>query len=978
MPRLALALVASALFLLAAAPAGASFFGTNGKVAWLTTSGALMVDDPYDEAAAAPLANAAPAKGFPDQPGAYRSPPAWSPDGTRIAYTEALTDTSPYPDHSAVFVINADGSGRKQVSHPFAAVVPSCDVCDDGERTYDYSPVWKDDNTLAFIRFVIPDDEATHVSIGGTSVWTVGVDGGGESMLKHVHKDTGLFQSIVWPNTWSEPISVFVAKGIGFQMRKVVSQEIWATELGFTDVDASPDGQKIVYGAATASGQQLVVKEKDGTQIERFSTGLHQAKARFTPDNNGLIREGCAKDRDGVDHCGFITHRIPDPDADVREDDPVELPYVDMDLGKFAGPDQPGMRGNMDIQGQDLPLIYVPGFLGSEIQCDGSNVWMPLVPPLVMGPMSLTSDGKGNQHCPSAGPTGKPVDKFLGADVYGHADDWLEAMHPEGGWKTYGWDWRKAPQESLAEFDALIDQMLTKELLVKQGTKRVSLVGHSYGGLLIRAYIDEEARAKKVGRVLTVGSPYHGSAKPIFGSAFGVELPSFGALDAMIVNADMKAFMVNLSGAYHLFPSDNYGGWLTVNQKLLDQTEVANFVQQTGGNAELLGSAFQTHRDMLDGFYDRKGKIDYRAVTGIGLLTVGKVNLLTDPMDEDKWIAGVHYEDGDGTVPGRSATQGPIGTSDPMGDDVHIQNRCGIAHMDQTKDKVVQGAYAQFLIFGRLPRKLPATNCKPQGKEIEVYRGLEIPAPTGGTGLAPAGRAAAGGPMPVQDAAFADLVDVMELPGRTLIVTDDSRSVPLSFEGDDIEFAVTAIDGSARGRKATYGPLSGDIVVDDGDAGLPVVTVDGQPVAPVTDTGAGGDGGGDGDGDGDGGGDGGGAGGEDKPTVEPTPVPTASPTPAPTAAPTAEPTPVKVVIATKKAKARKGVVTIKLTAGGPFSGNLVLTAKKLGRIGSAKVALTKAGTVTVKVKLSAKARRAKKLAAVAALGGATAKLTIVR
>ncbi len=941
-----LVLLVIALSLLSAAPADAAFWGSNGKVAWIAKGGGLMIDDPYDEAPAKQIAQAS--KGFPDQQNAPRSAPAFSPDGTKIAFTMAIPDTSPYPDHSAVFVIDANGEDPpKQISQPYPGVVP-CDDCDNGEVTWDLSPVWKDDNTIAFIRWVAADDEATHVAEAGTSVWTATLSGGGGGLYKHIHKDTGLYQSIIWPNTWTEPLAVFLAKGQGFSLRKVMSGSTFATELGFNDVDASPDGRHITYGAQTMSGPQHVVVTDGGKQVERFQNGVFPAAmARFTPDNNGLLMEGCAQDRDGAEHCGFVTHRIPDPDADVREDEPVNAPYVDMNLGTMAVVDQPGHRALFDIQSQDLPLIYAPGFLGSQILCDGQSIWMPPTPPLVMSPMSLTSDGKGNASCPGAGPSGEVVDKFLGADVYGHANDWLEAMNPDGGWATYGWDWRKAPQESLADLDGLIDEMLKKDLLVEQGTTRVSLVGHSYGGLLIRAYIDEEARAKKVGRVLTVGSPYHGSAKPIFGSVFGVELPSFGALDLMIDNADMKSFMTNLAGAYHLFPSDNYGQWLTVNQTPLGQEGVANFVQQTGGNAGLLNQAWGTHRDMIDGFYDRKGKIDYRAVTGIGLMTVGRVNLLDDPLKPGAWIAGVHYEDGDGTVPGRSASQGPIGTDDPLGDDIHIQNRCGIGHMDQTKDKVVQGAYAQFLLYGRLPRRLPAANCPPEGKEIQVYRGLEIPAPSPAVAGA---QASAGGTPTLSDLEQAGKIDVLDLPGRTLIVTDAARPVPVAFTAENVEFAVTDLKGTQRGKTVEYGPVSGAIAID-GD----VVKVDGKvvegeviggkpddPKDPVVD----------------------------KPKVEPTVTPTVTPQ--------VTVKPASATIAGGKLRAKKGVVRIKVTATGPFSGTLVLKAGKLGKVGSAKVSLAAAGSVTVKVKLSAKARRARKLRAVATLGAATAKLTIRR
>ena len=70
-------------------------------------------------------------------------------------------------DHSAVFVINADGSDRRQVTTPFPGKVDSCPTCKDHESAWDAQPVWKDDNTIAFVRWVAAGDNADARGPGG-------------------------------------------------------------------------------------------------------------------------------------------------------------------------------------------------------------------------------------------------------------------------------------------------------------------------------------------------------------------------------------------------------------------------------------------------------------------------------------------------------------------------------------------------------------------------------------------------------------------------------------------------------------------------------------------------------------------------------------------------------------------------------------------------------------------------------------------
>lgn len=922
-------LLAAALLALPAA-ANAAFSGSNGKLAWVD-DGQLWVDDPYDDTGPEPLTSAAETQN--ERPSAPASPPAWSPDGTKIAFTDAIPDTSPYKPHTAVFTINADGTGRTQVTRPYPAVVP-CDDCENGEQTWDLAPHWTPDGRVAFIRMVAADDAATHRSQVGTSLWIAGQG----APLAHLHPDNDeLLRSFVWPEGSTQAYGI-VATRRGFELRSLPANTPIARELGMTDLDASPDGKRLVYRAVGPGGTRIQVVERDGGPAHSFDPGVTGGtQVRFAPDGNGLLLNGCAKDRKQRQHCGWYTHRLPDPERDVRPDDPVAVPYLDGNPAAGDTVDIPGGRSMIDVQSQDLPVIYAPGFLGSEIQCGGQNVWMPAAPPIRLAPIAMSPDGQREAACPTAGPTGRPVDSFAGSDVYGHAEDWLRDIDPAGGFTVFGWDWRKAPQDSLGRLDAEVTRLLENDLPKRQGARRVAMAGHSYGGLLIRTYVDDPARAKRVARVLTVGSPWWGAPKPLMPLAFGVETPGFSALDLFIGNDDMRRFMRTIPGAYHLLPSDNYGGWLTRKGAMQDQDGVAALLWQVGASPNLFAAARRNHRDVIDGFFDDEGRIDVRAVVGVGLMTVEGVDVspADDPMEAD---VALRYGSGDITVPVRSASQGPEGTQTPLGDPIHIQHQCQVEHMDQTKDEVLQEAYGEFLKDGRRPRKMPARPCKAEGKELKIYEDLPLGAPDSARRqVATAGTDAAGAPLSLADAERQGLADVMPLPGgQTFAVTNAARPVELTFRANGTRFEITDLSGSERGATRTYGPVTGNVVVGTG-AEAPIVTVDGRAVLPEG-TGA---------------------------TPAGPPADTAGPLPGGGAASRpAYGTPPRsaVKLAARLAVPRvlrvdrRGRVRVVLTAGATARGTLTVRDARGRRLGAARVKVAKAGRAAVTVTLSRAAR----------------------
>jgi TolB protein len=84
----------------------------------------------------------------------WDSEPAWSPDGKRIAYTSAGSNTP-----RAIYVMNADGTARRRLTFG---------------RTGDGSPAWSPDG-----REILFTCEANRIS----DICVVGVDGKGRLRL---------------------------------------------------------------------------------------------------------------------------------------------------------------------------------------------------------------------------------------------------------------------------------------------------------------------------------------------------------------------------------------------------------------------------------------------------------------------------------------------------------------------------------------------------------------------------------------------------------------------------------------------------------------------------------------------------------------------------------------------------------------------------------------------------------------------------
>ncbi len=225
---------------LAAAPAAvAAFPGLNGSIAF-ERGGQVFVKNPGDVSGGDPLTTLG-----------SNEDPAWSPDGTRIAFVS--NRAGPFD----VYVMNADGSGQARLTF---------------ETLDAHHPAWSPDGTrIAFdgnnpsqdIVVVNANGSGRHVVAGGDNIqnnpsWTAD---GARIVFRDFSQGTGL-STVAADGTGRVPLIADASQPDvspdGTRIAFVRSGEVWtagidgagatpATTLGGAAPAFSPDGALIVY-----------------------------------------------------------------------------------------------------------------------------------------------------------------------------------------------------------------------------------------------------------------------------------------------------------------------------------------------------------------------------------------------------------------------------------------------------------------------------------------------------------------------------------------------------------------------------------------------------------------------------------------------------------------------------------------------------------------------------------------------------------
>lgn len=183
------------------------------------------------------------------------------------------------------------------------------------------------------------------------------------------------------------------------------------------------------------------------------------------------------------------------------------------DLRDFLGPqawkeyEQLSRRldaGHLAVQAQPN-LLFAPGVMGSLIQSvnKGGVWWIDVLRARDhLNDLRLAPDGVGSANS---------QDQLEPFNVDTSYEPFLTAAlnAPEIGLRSFPFDWRKLLTQSV---DAFRDHVV--ELQRQNGGKPIDLVGHSMGGLMIRAALMEHGQDlwPRLGRIIFVATPHYGSA----------------------------------------------------------------------------------------------------------------------------------------------------------------------------------------------------------------------------------------------------------------------------------------------------------------------------------------------------------------------------------------------------------------------------------------------------------------------------------
>ncbi|NIE73472.1 alpha/beta fold hydrolase [Pantoea sp. Ap-967] len=298
-------------------------------------------------------------------------------------------------------------------------------------------------------------------------------------------------------------------------------------------------------------------------------------------------------------------------------------------------------------------VILIPGIMGTTLLATGADgkpeeVWPPTPYEAVMGYKRLELLTRPDLK------VGEPINKVACYNFYSllreHLDD-LGFKNTDKGKRRieFGYDWRQDNFDSAQKLAELL-----QKLHIQEPTARVTLVGHSMGGLVSRLLLEQAHNQKQpwfanITQLITLGTPHLGAPLAL-ARIFGLDSTAgVSAKDVKRLANDPR-----YPSAYQLLPAPGEAAVWALNSPDLRAVDI--YEQQSakdlGLDYGLVNKAQRMHQVLAAGA--RPEGVRYFYFAGSGHQTVTRINVNHTAGQAVEHAASVitkTNDAGDGTVP---------------------------------------------------------------------------------------------------------------------------------------------------------------------------------------------------------------------------------------------------------------------------------------------------------------------------------------
>jgi len=253
------------------------------------------------------------------------------------------------------------------------------------------------------------------------------------------------------------------------------------------------------------------------------------------------------------------------------------------------------------VPGLEGSRLYMPNpFGGGPFDDHDAQLWEPDI-------VNLQSDGKNLYLNPDGTSindvytkVGGAIDTTLAGDVYKTFFEQLANLKSAGTIRDYGifpYDWRMNPLDVVYEGTPYEDgthyiEDLVDQLAASSTSKKVTLVGHSNGGLVIKALmkkLEEEGKTGLIDKIIFVDVPQTGTPATIAAMLHGDDQSLGGGW--VMSQATARKLGKNMPDGYALLPSNAYLN--TVATPVVDLSEAPALRSASG-----VGNIIDTNADL--------------------------------------------------------------------------------------------------------------------------------------------------------------------------------------------------------------------------------------------------------------------------------------------------------------------------------------------------------------------------------------------